>query len=175
MGAHLIVLETARTRLRLLTAEDAQFILEILSDPSFIRNIGDRGVRTLQQAGDYIRTRIVDSYERHGFGMWGVERKADSVLMGMSGLVKRDELEDVDLGFAFLPEYRGCGYAEESALAVCRYSFDVLGLRRLVAITVPGNARSIALLEKLGLRFERTITLGEEDTPLRLYATERPV
>jgi len=175
MGAHLIVLETARTRLRLLTVEDAQFILEILSDPSFIRNIGDRGVRTLQQAGDYIRTRIVDSYERHGFGIWGVERKADCVLMGMSGLVKRDELEDVDLGFAFLPEYCRCGYAEESALAVCRYSFDVLGLRRLVAITVPGNARSIALLEKLGLRFERTIKLGEEDTSLRLYATERPV
>ena len=147
-------------------------MLRILNDPSFIDNIGDRGVRTSEQALAYIRERIMDSYDRHGFGMWGVERKSDGVLVGMSGLVKRDELEDVDIGFAFLQEYRGRGYAEESAQAVCQHSFADLELRRLVAIVLPGNQPSIALLKKLQFNFERDIQFGEAKETLCLYARE---
>lgn len=168
----MIVMETARARLRQIGPGDEHFVLELLTDPSFIRNIGDRGVRTLEQAAAYIDERIVDSYHRHGFGIWAVERQADGVVVGMSGLVKREQLEDVDIGFAFLPEYRGCGYALESAQAVCRFSFADLRLQRLVAITIPGNQPSIALLEKLEFRFERNIRFGDEGEDLRLYARE---
>lgn len=149
-------------------------MLGILTDAAFVANVGDRGVRNETQAAAYIEERIIASYERHGFGIWGVEQKANRVLIGMSGLVSRKELDDVDIGFAFLPEYRGCGYAEETALAVCRYSFEVLGLQRLVAITVPNNGPSIALLEKLGLHFERRINFGDDGETLCLYAMESP-
>lgn len=168
----MIVMETARARLRKLGPGDEQFVLNVLTDPSFVRNVGDRGVRTLEEAAAYIDERIVDSYTRHGFGIWAVERKADGVVLGMSGLVKREELEDVDIGFAFLPEYRGCGYAAESAQAVCQFSFAELRLQRLVAITLPDNQPSIALLEKLGFRFERNIRFSDEGDDLRLYARE---
>jgi RimJ/RimL family protein N-acetyltransferase len=165
-------METARVRLRQMDRGDAQFVLSVLTDPSVARNIGDRGVRTLEQAAAYIDERIVDSYSRHGFGIWAVERRADGVVVGMSGLVKREELDDVDIGFAFLPEYRGCGYALESAQAVCRYSFDDLRLQRLVAITLPNNRPSIAVLEKLGFHVVGNIRFDDEGEDLRLYVRE---
>jgi RimJ/RimL family protein N-acetyltransferase len=133
--------------------EDAAFILELLNDPSFIANIGDRGVRSLDDARAYIRDGPVASYERFGFGLWLVEL-TDGTRIGMCGLLKRDTLEDVDIGFAYLPAYQSQGYGFEAARAVLDYARDVLGISRVVAIVSEGNDASARLLEKLGMTFE---------------------
>ncbi len=164
------VLETGRLRLRRLTLADAPFILEILNDPDWLRFIGDKGVRTLEDARNYIRTGPLESYARHGFGLLLVEQRTDGAPAGLCGLVKREALEDVDVGYAFLPPFRGLGYAHESASAVLHFAKDVVGLRRVAAITNPDNARSIRVLEKLGLTFERMIRLSEESPEIRFFA-----
>jgi RimJ/RimL family protein N-acetyltransferase len=165
------ILETERLILRQFTADDAAFILRLVNEPSFIQNIGDRGVRALDDARAYI-FRVLQSYEKNGFGLYLVELKESGEPIGMCGLIKREELEDVDIGYAFLPEFWSKGYAVESALAVKAYARDVVGLKRLVAITDPENQGSIRVLEKIGLRFERTIRLSEDDTELKLLSAE---
>jgi RimJ/RimL family protein N-acetyltransferase len=166
------VLETERLNLRRLTGDDAEFVLELLNDPSFIKNIADRGVRTVADARRYILDGFVVSYEKHGFGLYLVELKETGAAIGICGLVKRDALADVDVGFAFLPRYWSKGYALESAAAVKAYAFEGLGLKRLVAITNPNNAGSIRVLEKLGLKYERLLRLSEDAPEIRLYALE---
>lgn len=166
------ILETERLSLRLLTTDDAPFILELLNDPAFLRFIGDKGVRTLEDARQYILQGPMESYEKLGFGLYLVALKGTSIPIGMCGLIKRDALEDVDIGFAFLPDYRASGYGFESALAVRDYGMNVLGLKRILAITNPDNAGSIRVLEKLGLKFDRLIRLTDESTEIRLYRTE---
>ena len=164
------ILETDRLSLRQLTHDDAEFILELLNDPSFIRNIGDRGVRSIEDAKRYIETGPVASYARHGFGLWLVRLKESGESIGMCGLIKRDTLEDVDIGYAFLPRFWSKGYAVESALAVRDYGRDVVGLKRLVAITDPANERSVRVLEKIGMKFENMVRLSTEDIELKLFA-----
>ena len=166
------VLETERLNLRRLTGDDAAFILELLNDPSFIKNIADRGVRSVAAARRYILDGFVASYEKHGFGLYLVELKESGAPAGICGLVKRDTLADVDIGFAFLPRYRSKGYALESALAVKAYALDVLGLKRLVAITNPDNEGSIRVLEKIGLKYERMFRLSDDAPEIRLYALD---
>ena len=166
------VLETDRLILRRLTAEDAEFILELLNEPSFLRFIGDKGVRTLDEAREYIAKGPADSYERFGFGLYLAELKDAGVPIGISGLVKRDSLEDVDIGFAFLPGFWGHGYALESAAAVMGYAKDTLGLTRLVAVTSPDNHASIKLLEKLGLGFERLVRLSDDGPEISLLGRD---
>jgi RimJ/RimL family protein N-acetyltransferase len=169
------VIETDRLNLRRLSDDDAEFILELLNDPSFLRFIGDKGVRTLDDARDYILNGPVDMYNRLGFGLYLTELKESGVPVGICGLIKRDSLEDVDIGFAFLPRFWAKGYAYESASAVMAYGKTVLGLKRIVAITSPDNYASGRLLEKLGLRFERMIQLSKvlKDAPeVRLYASD---
>ena len=166
------VLETERLNLRQLTTGDAAFILELLNDPSFLTNIGDRGVRTLEDAAQYILRGPVDSYERHGFGFWLVELKDARAPIGICGLVKRDVLPGADIGYAFLPRYRSQGYAYESASAVMRYAHGVLGLKRLLAIVNMDNAASIRVLEKLGLKFERTVRLSAGEPEIGLFASD---
>lgn len=166
------ILETERLVLRQFSVEDADFILRLLNEPSFIRNIGDRGVRTLEDARSYILRVPIASYERNGFGLYLVILKESGESVGMCGLIKREELEDVDIGYAFLPEYWSKGYAVESALAVKEYARDVIGLKRLVAITDPENQGSIRVLEKIGLRFEKMIRLSEDDIELKLLAAD---
>jgi RimJ/RimL family protein N-acetyltransferase len=168
------VLETDRLSLRLFEAADAPFMLRLLNEPSFIRNIGDRGVRTEEAALRYTLDGPVASYERHGYGLYLVELKSTSEPAGICGLVKRDYLDDPDIGFAFLPAHWHQGYAFESALAVKAHAFEVLRVPRLLAITSPGNSSSIRLLEKLGLRFQRMISPPGRDEVLRLYSIERP-
>jgi len=163
-------IETDRLRLRRLGAGDAPFILELLNEPSFIRFIGDKGVRTLDDARKYLRDGPLAMYERTGAGLLLVTLKDGGVPMGMCGLIKRDALEDTDIGFALLPAFWGQGYALEAATAVLRYGREVLGLRRIVAITSPDNVRSIALLERIGLRFERGVRLAGADEEISLYA-----
>ena len=166
------ILETERLILQQASTDDAEFILALLNEPSFIHNIGDRGVRTLDEARDYIINRMVASYENFGFGMYLVILKGTGIPTGLCGLVKRDGLDDVDIGYAFLPQYWSKGYATESALAVKEYAKDTVGLERLVGITAPKNQGSIQVLEKIGLEFEKMVRLSEDDIELKLYATD---
>jgi RimJ/RimL family protein N-acetyltransferase len=164
------VLETERLTLRRLSIEDAGFILELVNEPSWLRFIGDKGVKTIQDARDYILKGPVNSYERFGFGLYLVELKGNGIPIGICGLVKRESLKDVDLGFAFLPKFWGNGYAYESAAAVMAWGKSALGLNRIVAVTTPDNHRSIKLIEKLGLSFEKMVRLSEDDQELKLFA-----
>jgi RimJ/RimL family protein N-acetyltransferase len=170
----MIVVETDRLTLRRLDLADAEFILRLLNDPSFLRFIGDRGVRTLDDARKYISNGPMASYERFGFGLYVTERKEDRVPIGICGLLKRDSLKDVDVGFALLPQFWSKGYAFEAASAVMAYGRSVLGLGRIVAITSPDNEASILLLEKLGMRFESMVRLSEDSSEVRLFASEVP-
>jgi RimJ/RimL family protein N-acetyltransferase len=163
------VLETDRLNLRRLSTDDAEFILQLLNEPSFLEFIGDRGVRTLEDARNYILNGPMASYERFGFGLYLTELKEPRVPIGMCGLLKRDTLEDVDIGFAFVPQYWKQGYAMESAAAVMAHARDAFGLNRLAAITSPENEPSIALLLKLGMRFERLTKLTEEAPEIKLF------
>lgn len=166
------VIETERLNLRRLNEGDAAFILELLNDPSFLRNIGDRKVRTKEDAVRYILQGPVDSYARHGFGIWLVELKnVEATPVGICGLVKRETLPEPDIGYAFLPRFRGQGYAYESAAAVMRHARAVLGLGRVLAITNPDNAGSIKVLEKIGFAFERRVRLSEGEPEIMLFAS----
>jgi len=164
------ILETGRLRLRHATTADAKFMYALVNDPDFIRNIGDRGVRTLADAERYVRDGPIASYDKFGFGMYVVELRDSGVPIGLCGLVKRDWLSAVDIGFAFLPQYRSLGYAFEAAKAVKVYGRDVLKLTRIVAIVSPANADSIRLLEKIGLRFEGMVRPANENEDIKLFA-----
>ena len=166
------VIETERLNLRELSEADAGVVLEILNDPGFIRFVGDRGVRTVGDAARYLDERFAESYRRNGFGLWLVETKDEKVPVGISGLVKRDSLPGVDIGYAFLPPFRSKGYAFEAGSAVLRHARDALGLERLYAIVNPDNAVSIRVLEKLGMKFERMVRLPGEETEIKLFATD---
>jgi len=155
MRPRLRVLETERLVLRWLAEEDASFILELTNDPDWLRHIGDRGIRTVDDARGYIATGPAAMYARHGFGLYAVELRESATPIGICGLIKRDWLEDVDVGFALLPRFRGKGYAREAASATLEYARGTLGLLRIAAIVSPGNDDSIRLLAKLGLGFER--------------------
>src|SRR5687767_8032735 len=166
------VLETDRLTLRYLTLADAEFILQLLNDPSFIRFIGDRGVRTVEEARQYILQGPIASYERFGFGLYLAEITATGAQVGICGLLKRDTLPDADIGFAFLPPHWRQGYAYESAAAVITYGKDELGQKRILAITSPENDASIKLLEKLGFTFEKVTKLSQDAAEVNLFALE---
>jgi RimJ/RimL family protein N-acetyltransferase len=163
------IIETNRLILRRFTEADSAFILELLNEPSWKRYIGDRGIDSLEAARHYLQTVPLASYERHGFGLYAIERKLDSTLVGMCGLIKRDGLDDIDIGFAVLARFEGQGLAKEAAAATLEYSREALGLRRVVAITSIDNERSGRLLERLGMSFERMVRLSEDAEQLRLY------
>ena len=165
-------IETSRLRLDRLAEADAPFLLELTNDPDWLRYIGDRGVRDLASAVRYVAEGPQASYRRHGFGLYRVDRRTDGASMGICGLVRREGLDHPDLGFAFLPAYRGAGYAHEAALAVLRHAAEDLGLTRLLAVTLADNFASIALLERLGFRCDGDVALSEDDETLRLYARD---
>jgi RimJ/RimL family protein N-acetyltransferase len=156
------VTETARLRLRHLAGADAPFVLELLTDPDFLLNIGDRGVHDLEQARRYIATGPGDSYRRHGFGLWLAELKATAEPIGMCGLLRRDSHPDVEIGFALLPAFRHQGYALEAAQATLQYATHSLQLSRVVGLTAPDNRASMRILRSLGLKFERMVRFTEE-------------
>ena len=163
------ILETERLMLRRMRVEDAEFIFELVNEPAFIRNIGDKGVRTLDDARDYILSGPVASYAKFGFGLYVVVLKETGAATGICGLLKRDSLEDVDVGFALLEKFRRKGFAYESAAAVMEYGRNKLGLKRIVAITSPDNEASIRVLEKIGLQFEKMIRMPGSDEDTRLF------
>src|SRR5215213_80928 len=164
------VLETERLFLRRFTANDAGFILTLLNEPSFLRYIGDKKVRELEGARQYILNGPVASYEQNGFGLCLVELKESHTPIGMCGLIKREELPDPDIGFAFLPDFWNKGFAFEAAAAVLHDGRERLRLQRILAITSLDNDSSIKLLERLGFRFERVIKLSEDREQVKLFA-----
>lgn len=168
------ILETERLTLREAGRGDAPFILELLNQPSFIKYIGDRGVRTLEAAVKSIEDGPVAMQRARGHSMYLVERLGEdgqAVPVGLSGLIKRDFLEDVDIGYAFLSRYRGHGYAFEAAQGLVTHA-RLLGIPRLAAITTPGNAPSIGLLLRLGMRFQESKVLVAGEPPLNLYCMD---
>lgn len=169
-----IVSSTQRLRLREFTLQDAAFVIELLNEPDWLRFIGDKGVRTLDDARCYLREGPLASYASNGFGLWAVERRADGELLGMCGLIRRPTLEHVDVGFAFLARHRGQGYATEAARAALQHGFAVLGLARIDAITTPDNSASQRVLERVGLRREGARRLGESREELALYSASAP-
>jgi RimJ/RimL family protein N-acetyltransferase len=167
------MIETERLFLRQLAPdEDAEFILALVNEPGWIRNIGDRGIRTVEAARDYIVSGPAKSYAQFGFGLYLVGLKDTGERIGICGLIKRDTLEDVDIGFAFLEKFWSKGYAAESAFAVMNHARRSLGLKRIVAITIPTNQGSINVLEKTGFSFEKMIKMSEDQDELMLYASE---
>jgi len=163
------VIRTERLVLRQLHAGDSAFIHELVNDADWLRYIGDRGVRTPDDARVYIESGPVASYAQNGFGLYCVARIEDGRAIGMCGLIKRDTLDDVDIGFAFLPPFRSQGFAYEAATATFEHARRQLGISRIVAIVSPDNEASMRLLEKLGLRMERELRLGDGNDVL-LYA-----
>jgi RimJ/RimL family protein N-acetyltransferase len=155
---------------RELTLDDAPFIVALLNDPAFIRNIGDRGVRTEQDAREYLAAGPLASYARHGFGLCAVTPADGGTPIGICGVLRRDELPEPDIGFAFLPEYRAKGYAFEAASAVKAHAHRCLGIGTLLAIVNPANAPSIRLLSKLGFQREGTVRLKGETVDLDVFA-----
>ena len=166
------ILKTDRLKLRLLSVDDAEFVLRLLNEPSFIQHIGDRGVRTIDDARAYILKGPIASYENFGFGLWMVETRPARVPIGICGLLKRDVLDDVDIGYALLPEFCSQGYALESASAVMSYAREKLGLQRVVAVTNSDNRSSIRLLEKMGFKYERMVRLSEDAPEIKLFAAD---
>jgi ribosomal-protein-alanine N-acetyltransferase len=164
-----MICESERLALRRAQPGDAAFLLRLLNQQSWIRNIGDRGVRTLGDAERYIDTRMLEPFRTLGYGMNVVVLKATGEPVGLCGLVKREALSDPDLGFALLDAHEGHGYALEAATAVMAHARQVLKIRRILAITTPANARSAKLLAKLGFVRERRARLGPGAEELDIY------
>jgi ribosomal-protein-alanine N-acetyltransferase len=164
------ILETERLLLRQLTPKDAPFIFELVNEPAWLQFIGDKGVRNLEDARDYISRGPMAMYERFGYGLYLTELRDSGVSIGISGLVRRDALSDADIGFAFLAKFRARGYGYESASAVLEHARNKLGLKRVLAITSPDNHSSIKLLERIGLAFEHMIRMSENASETKLFA-----
>jgi RimJ/RimL family protein N-acetyltransferase len=152
-----------------MTVRDAPFILELLNEPGFLRFIGDKCVRTIDDARRYIETGPVASYVEHGFGLFLVELRAGATPIGMCGLLRRASMQDIEVGFAFLARYCSRGYATESGLAVMRLARETFGLKRIAAITDPDNHGSANVLNKIGLEFHGMIRLPEFDSQRHLF------
>lgn len=158
------VIESPRLYLREIRPEDASFILEVLTDPDFIANVGDRGVHDLAAARRYIADNMLASYRSHGFGLYMVELRANAAPLGICGLLRRDSHPDVEIGFAFVPRARGQGYALEAARATLDFARRAFGLSRIVGLTAPHNRRSILILERLGFHSEGKMRFAPDGT-----------
>ena len=166
-------ISTDRLTIRRLTLDDAPFIVRLLNDPDWLRFIGDKNVHSAEDARRYLTSGPLAMYAQHGFGLYAVERHGDRTPIGMCGLIRRDGLEDVDIGYAFLPHGRGQGFALEAAQAVLDYGLNTVGIARIVAITDPENSASSRVLQRIGMRFERQFSLSDGAEPVALYAIER--
>ena len=169
----MVVAETERLLLSKISLEDASFILNLMNTPKWIKYIGDRNVRTLEDARNYIQNNQLKSYETHGFGYYKLQLKESNLKpIGSFGLVKRDTLPYIDIGFSLLPEYEGQGFGYEGASAIMQLAKDTFDIEMLGAITLPENTASIALLEKLGLSYQKRVKPFEDDEELLFFAKE---
>ncbi len=164
-----IILETERLILRQLTLEDADFMLELMNEPGFIKFVADRGLRTTADAANYLREKILPSYAQFGFGFYRLELRESGTPIGICGLIKRETLDSVDLGYSVIERFSGKGYAFEAATAVMDYGLTGLGLPEIVGVTAPDNRVSIRLLEKLGLKYQRTVNLPGYESESLLF------
>lgn len=167
-------IQTHRLTLRPFTTADTSFIIELLNSPGWLRYIGDRNVKTESEAKVYLENGPIKSYRENGFGLCMVEKTAGSKPIGMCGIIKRDNLDHPDIGFAFLPGFQSQGYAFEMASATLKHAQDVLNLTPLLAITLPDNKKSIRLLEKIGMKYTRTVSLFPGQEAVLLFSTEGP-
>lgn len=167
-----IIIETERLILLEFNVQDAAFFFELVNDPAWIRYIGDRNVNHIEDAEKYLTERIIPSYQEFGYGFYLVRTKESDTSIGMSGLIKREGLDHTDIGYAFLPSYRGKGFAFEATKGVLDYGKDVLNINPIVAITDLDNVKSIRLLKKLGFQFDQIIQIPEGAKNCRLYKTK---
>ena len=165
------ILETERLQLRMITTDDASFMLELFNSPDWLKYIGDRNVRSVDEAVAYIRKYYLTSYKENGFGSYAVVLKENGKTIGSCGVYKRPNLENPDIGFAFLPEYLGKGYGYEAAKAVMEYARAELGMTTILGFTVDYNLASIKLLEKLGLSQRGTYKFEDDPEELLLFST----
>jgi len=163
-------METDRLRLRPVTVDDAALMLAIWNDPAFIENVTDRGIRTVEQAREAIKAGAQKMFEDYGYGPYCMSLKSEGTMIGICGIFRRENIDDPDIGFGVLPDFCGIGYAGEAAKAVVDYARDTLGIGVLNAIVSPTNTPSIGLIEKLGLTFERMVTMPGEDDAICLYS-----
>lgn len=166
------VAETKRLLVSHLSLNDAPFFLELVNTPNWLKYIGDRNLKTVKDAEAYLTNGTLKSYQDHGFGFYKVELKENNEPIGTCGLVKRDQLEDIDFGFAFLEEYESKGYGFEASVAILQLAKEQFKIKRLVAITLPINTKSIKLLEKLGFTYEKRVKPFEDDEELLLFAKQ---
>jgi RimJ/RimL family protein N-acetyltransferase len=162
------VLATPRLMLRTARLGDAALFLALVTDPDFIAYVGDRGIESLRAARTALRDGPIRMQAELGHSVYVVERR-DGVALGMCGLIRRDGLDGVDIGYAFLPAARGQGYAREAAQAVVDYAKDGLGLPRLLAVVDPKNHKSVSLLQNIGLQFDKIVHLFPHDPAVHLY------
>ncbi len=163
-------LQTKRLTLCPITINESAFIFELLNTPDWIKFIGDRNIRTLADARDYIADKLIKGYQEDGFGLLLVKLQNNEAPIGICGLIKREALADIDIGFAFLPQFYGKGYAYEAAAATMDDARMNRGIKRIVAITTEVNLRSIRLLEKIGLHFEKRFYMEGDPEELLLYS-----
>jgi ribosomal-protein-alanine N-acetyltransferase len=168
----MIIAQSTRLVLRHIHVDDAEFLLQLLNDPDFIRYVGDKQVRDLEAAQDYIRLGPAASYETHGYGLYLVELIDSRVAIGICGLLKRDFLDSPDLGFALMPSYRGLGYAFEAAQLTMELAADRFELSKIAAFTATDNSASIKLLERLGMKYKNLLTLPGTDHQVSVFIQE---
>jgi [ribosomal protein S5]-alanine N-acetyltransferase len=172
-----IILETERLILRKLTLDDAAFMVKLLNTPTWLQFIGDRNVHSIEDAENYLKNGTLKSYQEHGFGFYAVIEKAktsdrSNKTIGICGLIKRDSLPDIDIGFAFLPNLISKGFGYEAASATLDYAKNILKIDRIIAIVNPDNEKSIGLIRKIGMQFEKMIRFENEGKELMLFAVE---
>ncbi len=166
----MIIAETKRLLIAKMNLEDAPFMLELLNTPHWLKYIGDRNVKNVEEAETYLKNGILKSYKESGFGFYKLLLKEENKrIIGTSGLVKREQLDDVDIGFAMLPDYEGKGFGMESSLEIMKFAEHQLHLKRIAAITSPRNSSSIKLLQKLGLSYEKKVNPFEDTEELMLF------
>lgn len=164
------ILSTQRLELSKITLNDAGFLLELMNDKAWIQNIGDRGIHNLEDAENYIRETFFKSYETYGFGFYVISLKSTGEAIGTAGLIDREGIEGVEVGYGLLPAYRGKGYAFEATQAIFNYAKSELNIEKVVAIVNPNNEKSIFLLERLGLRFEKMIQFPGEEKEVKYFS-----
>lgn len=170
----MIVLQTERLKLRWLTADDAAFIVKLFNDPDWIRFIGDRNIKSEDQAWKWIEAKYIASYWRHGFGLWAISRRSDDLSIGVCGLLRREDSLEVEVGYALLPNYRGKGYAREAASASITYARSVLKINSVVAVTTVHNVASQRLLASLNMQRQPVSEVAQEQQLIVLRSVEAP-
>lgn len=166
------ILKTERLILREANPSDKHFFYELLNSPKWIKYIGDRNIKTLKNAEDYINDKLINSYKTNGFGLYVYELKESHLPIGICGFIKRDYLDSVDIGFALLPEHERNGYTFEISAAVLKDGKQTLGINKVVAITTKDNFASQELLNKLGFSFQSYVNEPETNEELVLYLFE---